>query len=75
MVQTLLSCDPKLLDLKPNFLIPKGIVMVGLSTPRFVFMFKLDHRCEKLRKYKRATQKGLLLLKHSLLFCELTNIC
>lgn len=58
MIQTLLSSDPKLIDLNPNFLIPKGIIIVGLSTPRFVFMFKLDHRCEKLRKYKRATQKG-----------------
>lgn len=73
MIQTLLSSDPKLIDLNPNFLIPKGIIIVGLSTPRFVFMFKLDHRCEKLRKYKSYTEG--LLLTHSLLFCELIDIC
>lgn len=39
-----------------------------LPACRFVFVFQLALRCEKMRKYKRATQKGLLLLTHPLLF-------
>lgn len=34
--------------------------MVGLSTLKFVFMFKLDHRCEKMKKYKSYTEEFVI---------------